>query len=375
MRQVLLSLSLLLFAARSLAQPVLPDISATMEKGVVLLSWTCQYDGVKSIAVMRSIDSNFNYSTIGYVKKIYKGDQAFIDGHPAPGKNFYKLAIVFNSGLTWNSNHATLSIDSTDAVKQHRLPANDALQKMIVNDEEKAQRSAPPEKRGKIPAADRSKYEEVLHTDTASTPPQPKIKLTFNSAADMNAYMEVLPEAAKKKLVISYGADSSDMQPGEDLAASPARPADRKKKIVLSFSDSVDASAYMDKLPAETRKKITVKEVKDSVRATPPPPPKPHITVSFTDESMDKISTEVRSRYVAVDPVTGHIGITLPDDVATHHYSVKFFDKNNKLALEIPRLNTANVILDKRNFQKKGTYKFVIRRDVLELEHGFITIF
>ena len=67
--------------------------------------------------------------------------------------------------------------------------------------------------------------------------------------------------------------------------------------------------------------------------------------------------------------------MNLPDDVSTHHYSIKFYDKDNHVVIDVPRINTAKLILDRRNFQKKGVYKFAIRKDILELEHGYITIY
>src|SRR5690606_17911946 len=78
------------------AQPVLPDMIGATQDGMNILSWTSQYNGIKSIAVQRSADSVYNFATIGYVKELGKGPQAFIDGHPMPGNNWYRLYIVFN---------------------------------------------------------------------------------------------------------------------------------------------------------------------------------------------------------------------------------------------------------------------------------------
>ncbi|NDC42795.1 MAG: hypothetical protein EBZ77_14805, partial [Chitinophagia bacterium] len=44
-------------------QPTLPNITGTNEKGIVVISWICQFDGVKSISVRHSADSFFNYAT------------------------------------------------------------------------------------------------------------------------------------------------------------------------------------------------------------------------------------------------------------------------------------------------------------------------
>src|SRR5690606_5969696 len=82
----------------------------------------------KSIAVQRSQDSVLNFTTIGYIKDLKKGPQAFIDGHPFPGDNWYRLYIIFNSDLTWYSNRFNLVVDSLDIAQKGVIPPNDSLQ-------------------------------------------------------------------------------------------------------------------------------------------------------------------------------------------------------------------------------------------------------
>ena len=115
----------------SRAQATLPDIQVSSQKGINILSWICQYDGVKSIAVQRSNDSIYNFATIGYVKNLKKGAQGFVDGHPLPGKNYYRLYIAFNSDLTWYSNRIKMYMDSTQLLQKSVLPPNDSLQRMV----------------------------------------------------------------------------------------------------------------------------------------------------------------------------------------------------------------------------------------------------
>ena len=392
---ILCTILLTLTVFISAAQPVLPDITGTTEKNVVILSWTCQYDGVKSIAVLRSYDSNFNYSTIGYVKKLYKGVQAFADGHPNLGKNFYKLSIVFNSGLTWSSNHYGVYVDSASLRAGRALPSNEALQKMIVTEPQKTNTAEAKATDNKSAAA----------ADTEEAP-KPRPKLTFNDPEDVNAYMDMQPEATRKKMTLSYEGDPSELDADKYIdkqakGKNQEQQEKEKKKITLSFKDNADMAAYIEKLPEDTRKKIKLTEGTDTARINPdayiesvkketakhipevvtsapaePAPPKPRITIAFNDEPLaDNVSNTVKSRYVSVNPANGHVVLSLPDDVGTHHYSLKFYDKDNHAVIEIPKINTSNIILDKRNFQKKGTYKFVIRKDILELEHGYITIY
>jgi hypothetical protein len=218
------------------AQPVLPDVMAVSQNGVNVLSWTNQYDGIKSIAVQRSSDSVYNFATIGYVKNLKKGAQAFIDGHPNPGNNWYRLYIVFSSDLTWFSNRARLFVDSAQLMKKGVLPPNDSLQKMV----------------------------NTLSLSNGTVP----------DPSEINAY------------------------------------------------------------------------------------------------------TYIRSQYVFTNPFTGHVNVELPDSTDKKStFSLVFFDGKNKQVLEVPKISEHNVIIDKRNFQRKGIYKFEMRRNRDLLETGYITIY
>jgi hypothetical protein len=185
--------------------------------------------------VERSSDSIYNFTTIGYVKDLKKGSQAFIDGHPNPGVNWYRLNIVFSSDLNWYSNRVKLFVDSAQLLQQRVLPPNDSLQKMVNS-------------------------------------------LTLNSGA----------------------------------------------------GDPSEINAY----------------------------------------------TYIRSQYVFTNPFTGHVNVELPENAdkkAT--YSLKFFDGKNKEVLHVPKISEHTIIIDKRNFQKKGLYKFELKKNKELLETGYITIY
>jgi hypothetical protein len=66
------------------------------------------------------------------------------------------------------------------------------------------------------------------------------------------------------------------------------------------------------------------------------------------------------------------VHVLLPDDVRRHHYSLKFYNNEDHLVLEILKINTANFLIDKRNFQKAGLFKFILRKDGLEFESGYV---
>ncbi|HYD20254.1 MAG TPA: hypothetical protein VEB40_02165 [Flavipsychrobacter sp.] len=237
----------ILFASNASAQvPLLPDLSAGTEKAINFLTWNCQYDGIKSIAVQRSNDSVYNYITIGYVRNVKQGVQAYIDGHPLPGKNFYRLYIAFDSDLTWYSNRVRVTVSEEELLSQGMvLPPNDSLQKFISSTDAN------------------NPLKEIIG----------KVSLSASSAdADQNGF--------------SY----------------------------------------------------------------------------------------IRSQYIYTNPLTGHVNIEVPE-VMKNKYNVKFYDGNNKQVLEVPRVMASPAIIDKRNFQRKGIFKFVLKRNNTQLETGYITIY
>ena len=236
----------ILFISETKAQvPLLPDISAGTEQAINFITWNCQYDGVKSIAVQRSNDSIYNYVTIGYVKNVKQGIQAYIDGHPLPGRNYYRLYIAFDSDLTWYSNRLRVNVDSTELLTQNMvLPQNDSLQKFISN------------------------------TD----------------------------------------------------ANNPLKAILQKVALTSSYENDPNGFSY------------------------------------------------IKSQYIFTNPLTGHVNMELPDFMG-QKYNVRFFDYNNKVILEVPRVMASPAIIDKRNFQKKGMYKFILKRNNTTLETGYITIY
>ena len=288
-RQLLL-LCLLFNSFWAMSQSVLPEISGNTEKGIVILSWINQYSGIKSISVLRSEDSIRNFSKIGEVLKTEKGTQAFVDGHAIAGNNFYKLSILYSSGLKWASNICKVTVPTGDIDNSRpKLPSNDSLQKYLVN--------------GKL-----------------------------------------------NKVNIPVSANNT---PAENISTIQAKP-----KVAISFT--------MDTL------QVTSKQYIDT--STNHNTNSHKITISFDDPDTN-LSGLTKPRFLSTDTATGHVVISLPNDIKQHSYSIKFFNGRNHVINEIPRINNPKTILDKRNFQRKGMYKFIIRRDVVELETGFITIF
>jgi hypothetical protein len=81
-----------------------------------------------------------------------------------------------------------------------------------------------------------------------------------------------------------------------------------------------------------------------------------------------------KSIYIFTNPFSGNINIELPD-TREYNYFITFYTQHDKKVFEIPRIHEDEIILDKRNFQNTGTYKFIILRDNKEFEKGLITLF
>lgn len=215
----------------SQAQPDLPAIAAATQGGITVLSWNNPYEsGLKSIAVQRSADSNYNFATLGYVTNLKKGVQSFVDAHPAPGKNWYRLIILFSPEMEWKSNLAKVIVDSASIANRKPLPPSDSLQKLI--------------------------------------------------------------------------------------------------------SQAGNAAAI------------------NSVN-----------TVSYP-----------KSQYVFTNPFTGNINIEI-QDALKENYSLVFYDEQDRVVLKVPRINDKIVILDKRNFQTTGLFKFKLLKNKEEFDKGYVTIY
>ena len=213
------------------AQPTLPEIATVTQGGITVLSWTNPYEsGVKSISVQRSADSNYNFTTIGYVKEMRKGVQSFVDAHPMVGKNWYRLIVIFNSDMEWKSSLGNVVVDSAAIANRQPLPPGDSLQKLIT-------------------------------------------------ASGNTAVLNTLN------------------------------------------------------------------------------------TVSYP-----------KSQYVFTNPFTGNINIEI-QDALKENYHLIFYDQADKQVLFIPRINDKVVILDKRNFQSLGLFKFKLFKNKEEFDKGFVTIY
>ncbi len=81
-----------------------------------------------------------------------------------------------------------------------------------------------------------------------------------------------------------------------------------------------------------------------------------------------------KSKYIYSNPFSGNIVIELPE-TRDYNYKITFYTEGDKQLFDIPRIHEDEIILDKRNFQNNGNYKFTIWRDDKIFEKGMITIY
>jgi hypothetical protein len=83
----------------------------------------------------------------------------------------------------------------------------------------------------------------------------------------------------------------------------------------------------------------------------------------------------IQSRFVSIHKVFGHVVIKLPVvNFKQHIYSVRFFTISGIGVVDIPHIKMEEIIVDKRNFGRRGTYKYVIRRDGVLFESGYVNL-
>lgn len=211
--------------------PQLPAMNITTDQAKNILAWVNQYDGVKLIAIQRSLDSVKNFVTIGSFNAPKKGEMSFVDERPMPGKNHYRILVLFAGDVEWYSNTYKVTMDSS----------------LIAN--------------------------SVLHR-------------------------------------IESGITNSKSGTGN------------------SNNPSATSSVFY---------------------YTP-------------------------STHVYTNPYTGHINISL-DDALSQKYNIKFYTPESKEILRISRITKPMLVLDKNNFNAKGTYQFKLFDGNDLVESGYVTIY
>lgn len=104
----------------ALAQSLLPHIDVHGIRNSNVLNWTSGYASIHRIGVQRSMDSLYNYATIGYVPDPDKKVNSYTDRHP-DGYRFYRLFIFMSNGQYFFSDPARVN-----SVSSAGLPAASA---------------------------------------------------------------------------------------------------------------------------------------------------------------------------------------------------------------------------------------------------------
>jgi hypothetical protein len=91
-----------------------------------------------------------------------------------------------------------------------------------------------------------------------------------------------------------------------------------------------------------------------------------------TTESTDFYYTP--SSTIFTNPYTGHINIQL-EDAASKRYSIRFFDPSRSEVLRLNRIQKTKLVLEKRNFNGRGTYSFQLFDGSSLVETGYVAIY
>jgi hypothetical protein len=218
--------------AQNTAVPQLPAMLIVTDNAKNVLSWTCQFDGVKSIAIQRSADSVRNFATIGVISAPKKGVQTYTDTRPQIGKNYYRLSITFAGDVEWFSNNYKVIMDSA---------------------------------------------------------------------------------------------------------------------VIAKSLEGAIKSGTTNAIDAPTSNNTTTKTESTDFYYTP-------------------------STRIYTNPYTGHINIDL-EDALSKKYSIRFFEPNKTEVVRISRVTKTKLVLDKNNFNARGTYNFQLFDGSVLVETGYVTIY
>lgn len=109
--------------------PALPDFNLETKDGFNIITFYNTYEsGVKVITVLRSADSNVNFTTIGTIPQTKKGNAVYVDPNPMVGKNWYQVSMEFVSGVDFKSNLRSIEVDSAMIKQQKTVVSVEALQ-------------------------------------------------------------------------------------------------------------------------------------------------------------------------------------------------------------------------------------------------------
>ena len=301
-------LSNLIVNAQASIVPQLPSMQIITNQAKNILSWTCQYDGIKSIAIQRSSDSVRNFVTIGVLATPKKGIQTYTDLRPLIGKNSYRLSILFAGDVVWFSNTYKVIMDTEVIAKP---------------------------------------IEEVIKLDT-----------TFAVSTPVNA------PAVKQPTDFDFTPSvNNDTNPNSGYINTNLEDTLSKKYAVEWFSNT--SKVIMDT-------EVIAKSIEEVIKPnTTIAVSKPVNVPAFSQPTDFYFTPSVR---IYTNPNNGHININL-EDALSKKYSIRFFDPAKNEILRVSRIIKTTLILDKNNFNAKGTYSFQLFDGSIIHETGYITVY
>ena len=104
------------------------------------------------------------------------------------------------------------------------------------------------------------------------------------------------------------------------------------------------------------------------------PPTGRVVTLSLPPTDVTDISY-ILPIHVSLSAATGHIRVALPAYPTDAVYSLAFYTMQGDIVVDIPHAKARDFLIDKRNFQRSGTYRFILRRDGVLLESACIRVF
>jgi len=301
-------LSNLIVNAQASKVPQLPAMQIVTGHAKNILSWTSQYDGIKSIAIQRSSDSIINFVTIGVLATPKKGIQTYTDLRPLIGKNSYRLSILFAGDVVWFSNIYKVIMDSEVVAKS---------------------------------------IEEVIKLDTTIAISTPVNVPAVNQPIDFYFTPSV----------------SADTNPYSGHINTNLEDTLSKKYAVDWFSNTY--KAFMDT-------EVIAKSIEEVVKLDTTIAISKPVNVPAVKQSTDFYFTP--SVRIYTNPYSGHININL-EDALSKKYSIRFFDSAKNEILRVSRIIKTKLILDKNNFNAKGTYSFQLFDGSMIDETGYITVY
>ncbi|HVB04035.1 MAG TPA: hypothetical protein VNE41_10000 [Chitinophagaceae bacterium] len=99
-------------------QDIIPGLTVMEAGGKNILSWVNEFRTVRSIGVQWSMDSQYNYSTIGYARQPGLRQNTFTDQEIRMGINFYRLYFELTDGKVDYSSPVRI-LDSLQAERSH----------------------------------------------------------------------------------------------------------------------------------------------------------------------------------------------------------------------------------------------------------------